>query len=79
MVGDSGVSPTVVAAFTAKFANAKSKLNPAPMTRYAASKPVTEFFPEAFAIFNADPEWMRTNLPDMFKWFEQLAKTGTAP
>jgi len=79
MVGFSGVSSTVVAAFNTKFANVKSKLNTAPMTKYAASKPATEFFPEAFAIYNADPEWMQNNLPDMFAWFDKLAKTGTPP
>jgi hypothetical protein len=78
-VGWSGASTSVRAAFHAKFVAARAKLKTAPMTWYAASEPSTEFFPEAFAIYNADPEWMRTNLPDMFAWFEQLAKTGTPP
>jgi hypothetical protein len=57
----------------------KPTLKKAPMTKYAASAPSTEFFPEAFAIYNADPEWMQNNLPDMFAWFEKLAKSGAAP
>jgi hypothetical protein len=50
-----------------------------PVTEYAGGDPQKEFFPEAFALFNTDPEWMKTNQPDLYKWFEELAKTGKAP
>jgi hypothetical protein len=78
-VGWSGASKSVRDEFNAKFVAARAKLKAAPVTWYAAAEPSTEFFPEAFAIYNADPEWMSTNLPDMFAWFESLAKTGKAP
>ena len=50
-----------------------------PITSYAGEKPESEFFPEAFQLFQTDPEWMQTNLPDLFAWFEVLAKTGKPP
>jgi hypothetical protein len=50
-----------------------------PVTRYAKGKPTKEFFPEAFALYQMDPEWMKTNQPDLFKWFETLSQTGKAP
>jgi hypothetical protein len=77
-VGWSGASTSVREEFNAKFVAARAKLKAAPVTWYAATDQSDEFFPEAFAIYNADPEWMRTNLPDMFAWFESLAKTGKA-
>jgi hypothetical protein len=43
------------------------------------TKPVKEFFPEAFSLYNTDPEWMQTNLLDLFDWFEKLSKTSNAP
>lgn len=50
-----------------------------PITWYAASTPVTESFPEAFAVYQNDPEWMQTNLPELFNWMEDVSKTGKAP
>lgn len=50
-----------------------------PMTWYAGSKPASETFPESFAIYQNDPEWMETNLPDLFSWFETLSRTGSPP
>jgi len=55
------------------------KKNIQPVTKYAGTKPAKEFFPEAFSLYNTDPEWMQTNLPDLFDWFEKLSKTGNAP
>jgi Domain of unknown function (DUF4157) len=66
-------------AFKAKFTASKATLKTAPITWYAKSNPSSEFFPEAFALFHADPEWMKANLPDMFAWFEVLSKTGQPP
>ena len=66
-------------AFKAKFTASKATLKTAPITWYAKSNPSREFFPEAFALFHADPEWMKANLPDMFAWFEVLSKTGQPP
>jgi hypothetical protein len=74
-----GWSAGMLAEFNKRFVGAAATLRTAPMTWYAATAQDTEFFPEAFAIYNADPEWMRTNLPEMFKWFESLSKSGTAP
>lgn len=45
-----------------------------PVTWYAASNPKDEFFPEAFALYIGDPEWLRGNRPDLFNWFEALSK-----
>jgi hypothetical protein len=44
-----------------------------PVTWYAASKPKDEFFPEAFALYVGDPEWLSDNRPDLFRWFETLS------
>jgi hypothetical protein len=70
---------SVQAAFNTKFVNARAKVHTASVTWYAESDRPGEFFPEAFAIYNQDPEWMRVNLPPMFAWFEEFAKTGKAP
>ena len=78
-VGWSGGSKSVRDAFNATFVNAAAKLKTAPVTWYAASSPSDEFFPEAFAIFEADPEWMQQNLPDMFAWLTTLTTTGKPP
>uniref|UniRef100_Q07PB9 Uncharacterized protein n=1 Tax=Rhodopseudomonas palustris (strain BisA53) TaxID=316055 RepID=Q07PB9_RHOP5 len=45
-----------------------------PVTWYAASNPKDEFFPEAFSLYVGDPEWLKNNRPDLFKWFEALGK-----
>jgi Domain of unknown function (DUF4157) len=50
-----------------------------PFTHYAAKHPETEFFAEAFQLYQTDPEWMRTNLPRLFDWFQVLARTGKPP
>jgi hypothetical protein len=50
-----------------------------PMTWYAASNPPSELFPEAFALYQSDPEWLKTNWPALFNWFDALSKTGKAP
>src|SRR5262249_31405288 len=50
-----------------------------PMTWYAASNPPSELFPEAFALYQSDPEWLKTNWPDLFTWFEKLSATGRPP
>lgn len=47
-----------------------------PVTRYATSKPVTESFPEAFALYQLDPEWMKTNIVDLYNWFETVKRSG---
>lgn len=44
-----------------------------PVTWYAASKPIDEFFPEAFTLYIGDPEWLKANRPDLFRWFETIA------
>lgn len=51
----------------------------APLTWYAKSKPVTESFPEAFFVFQSDPEWMRSNLPALFTWLDAVNRTGAPP
>jgi hypothetical protein len=67
------------AAIEKKFAAFVQKKNIKPITRYATEKPATESFPEAFALFQADPEWVQANLPDLYAWFEELTKTGKPP
>jgi len=59
-----------------KFVTAK-KINP--VTSYAGSDASKEFFPEAFALFSTDPEWMKSNQPMLFTWFETLSTTGKPP
>jgi hypothetical protein len=49
-----------------------------PITWYADSDPPKEFFPEAFALYYADPEWLRSNWPDLFKFFDDLDRAGPA-
>jgi hypothetical protein len=39
----------------------------------------SEKFPEAFAFYHTDPEWMKNNQPELFKWFETLRTTGKPP
>jgi hypothetical protein len=48
-------------------------------TWYAATDPGHELFPEAFALFHQDPEWMERNWPDVFAWFTTLSDTGAPP
>ena len=50
--------------------------NVKPVTWYAASNPKTEFFPEAFALYHCDPEWLSSTRPDLFAWFRLLARDG---
>jgi hypothetical protein len=45
-----------------------------PVTWYAASNPKDEFFAEAFALYTGDPEWLKTSRPELFSWFETLAR-----
>jgi hypothetical protein len=45
-----------------------------PVTWYAASNAKDEFFPEAFALYAGDPEWLKGNRPDLFRWFETLSR-----
>ena len=56
-----------------------SRAGAAPVTWYARGHPGHPFFPEALAIYNADPAWMLASLPDLHAWFESLSNTGTAP
>jgi hypothetical protein len=50
-----------------------------PFTRYAAEKPEGEFFAEAFAISQTDPEWLKNNHPTVYFWFESFNRTGKIP
>jgi hypothetical protein len=72
-----GSQASIEAAFKAKFDTGPDKVEP--ITDYAKKKPVTESFPEAFALYNTDPQWMKENLLVMYEWFEVLAKTGAPP
>jgi hypothetical protein len=47
-----------------------------PVTWYAASNPPKELFPEAFALYYLDPEWLKTNWPDLFDFFDALDKAA---
>jgi len=50
-----------------------------PITWYAGSDPPQELFPEAFALFHTDPEWLRNNWPDLFDFFAALDKRAVLP
>jgi hypothetical protein len=50
-----------------------------PISSYAASDVKQESFPEAFAYYQTDPEWMQNNLPDLYNWFDYVKKNGSAP
>ncbi len=50
-----------------------------PFTKYAAGKPQTEFFPEAFALSQTDPQWLRVNHYKVYAFFEELNATGKIP
>lgn len=50
-----------------------------PFTHYAESKPDSEFFPEAFAIYQTDPEWLRRNHFTVYQWMAEFNRTGKAP
>jgi hypothetical protein len=45
-----------------------------PFTRYAASNPQTEFFPEALAIYLLDPAWINTNYPELYARVQAYAR-----
>jgi hypothetical protein len=65
-----------------KFNSFVKKKNIKPFTRYAQQTdpgPGKEFFPEALALFETDPEWIRSNYPELHAWFVTLTKTGVAP
>jgi subtilisin family serine protease len=62
--------PTVKKAFD-KMVSAKAIR---PITWYAASDPLKELFPEAFALFYGDPEWLKNNWADLFDFFAALDK-----
>ncbi|QEC78003.1 eCIS core domain-containing protein [Mucilaginibacter ginsenosidivorax] len=59
-----------------KFVKAK-KISP--VTAYAGSSINTESFPEAYALYHLDPQWMSANIPDLYTWFNTLSQTGKAP
>jgi hypothetical protein len=50
-----------------------------PVTWYAASNPQAEFFPEAFALYHCDPEWLSGSRPELFAWFRLLSAEGSPP
>jgi hypothetical protein len=50
-----------------------------PVTWYAASNPQAEFFPEAFALYHCDPEWLTGSRPELFAWFRLLSTEGSVP
>jgi len=49
-----------------------------PFTWYAQEKK-TEFFAEAFSLYYADPEWMKTNHPKLHVWFKTYDEKGAPP
>lgn len=50
-----------------------------PFTHYAESRPDTDFFTEAFAIYQTDPEWLRRNHAAVYQWMDEFNRTGKAP
>jgi hypothetical protein len=63
----------------AAFEKLVSSKNIKPVTWYAASNPKTEFFPEVFALYHCDPEWLGGSRPDIFAWFRLLSAEGLPP
>jgi len=49
-----------------RFNELAASLDAVPFTRYAASDPDGEFFPEAVALFLLDPAWVQANHPELF-------------
>lgn len=47
-----------------------------PVTKYSADHPAAEFFAEAFQLYQTDPEWLRSNQPDLLTWFDTFTTTG---
>jgi hypothetical protein len=39
----------------------------------------TEEFPEAFALYHADPDYLHDEMEEMYTWIDQASATGTAP
>ena len=66
------------AGIASKFKAFVKKSGIGPVSWYAATGK-GELFPEAFAFYQTDPQWMEDNHPKMFKWFETLRKTGKPP
>jgi hypothetical protein len=50
-----------------------------PVTWVAGQDPPKELFPEAFALYYSDPEWLKTNWLDLYNFFDALDTTGKAP
>ena len=48
-------------------------------TWYAASAPDTELFPEAFALYHTEPDFLRRRYPLLRAWFGELARTNRTP
>ena len=66
------------AGIASKFNAFVKKVSIKPVSWYGATGR-SEEFPEAFAFYHSDPEWMKANLPKMFTWFETLTTTGKPP
>lgn len=45
-----------------------------PFTRYAASNPESEFFPEACALYLLDPAWVKDNQPELYERVQAYLK-----
>jgi hypothetical protein len=67
------------AAARAKFSKFVKDRGIQPFTPYAASNPGTELFPEAFYLYETDPEWLKSSHPEVFDWFETLSVNGKPP
>ena len=73
-----GEQASIQAEFNRTFVDAGARLRTAPPTSYAGRE-TGEFFPEAFALYQTDPEWLRTNIPAMYRWIDVVARTGAPP
>lgn len=49
------------------------------LTWYARDEPLTEMFPEAFAMYMLDRTWLQENYPAVAEWFERWASNNDAP
>jgi hypothetical protein len=57
-----------------RFKELVTSLGVAPFTRYAASNPESEFFPEALALYLLDPAWVRDNHPELYARVQAYAR-----
>jgi hypothetical protein len=82
IIGGKHKNPTIQSEFNIFYKG----LGLVPVTAYSRDtsnatvhSPESEYFPEAFMIFENDPEWLLSNQHQSYCWFLLLQQTGNAP